>query len=640
MSEKRIKVLEAKGRPLLHWVGKKPLDYIKSFPTQFVEVFDPTGKIGHIENPTFDKLKNNWENLLFHGDNKEVLGSLLASGFRGKIKLIYIDPPFDSNADYIRKVELRGVKKSVFEGEDYTIAEQIQYRDIWANDTYLQFMYERLLLLRELLSEGGNMVLHVSSAKGHLLRCLMDEVFSSDNFRNEITWRYVKYQMGKIKQFVDNTERLYWYSKGENWTYNLQYQPLQKPKELLAKGWDKDKGVIVNLRDENGKTYKITIEKEKVDNFWELPYEGPVMVKNADDFKLFMLNKVPIDSAWLLPYIAAPSYEREGYPTQKPEVLLDRIINALSNANDLVLDCFIGSGTTAAVAQKLGRRWIGCDINKGAIQTTSKRLQKIIIDKFKEDNENGKQKKLIKGDEEKVPKYYSFGHYKVNEYDLQLLRTEAIELAVQHVGIQRTKNDSFFEGVLGKNLVKIIDFNHPLSLLDLQLIQDELRKRPEENRNITVVCLGKELAVDPWIDDYNKKHPVNKIDIIELRTDSRYGKFLIHKPCEGKVEIKRKGDKAVVEIKEFISPSIIERLNDGDKVIKVKIPDFKSMIDVILMDNDYDGKVFNIKYSDVPEKKSDLVVGKYEIDIPKKKAVVAVKIIDMLGEEVLLTKEI
>jgi len=134
---------------------------------------------------------------------------------------------------------------------------------------------------------------------------------------------------------------------------------------------------------------------------------------------------------------------------------------------------------------------------------------------------------------------YSFAIYKVNDYDLQLLKTEAIELAVQHIGIQRIRTDTFFDGYLGKNLVKIIDFNHPLTLLDLQLLQDELKKRPDEDRDITIVCLGKELAVDPEIEKWNKKHPVNKIKVIELKTDKKYGSFLIHKSAEAKIKVKR-----------------------------------------------------------------------------------------------------
>ncbi|PIP17762.1 MAG: hypothetical protein COX43_02525 [Parcubacteria group bacterium CG23_combo_of_CG06-09_8_20_14_all_35_9] len=238
-------------------------------------------------------------------------------------------------------------------------------------------------------------------------------------------------------------------------------------------------------------------------------------------------------------------------------------------------------------------------------------------------------------------KYYSFGIYKVNDYDLQLLKTEAIELAVQHIGIQRIRTDTFFDGYLGKNLAKIIDFNHPLTLLDLQLLQDELKKRPDEDRDITIVCLGKELAVDPYIDDWNKKHPVNKLKLIELKTDKKYGNFLIHKPAEAKIKVQRKSNnKALVEIQDFISPTIIERLDIDNKMFKVKIPDFRCMIDTILIDNSYNSKTFHIVCSDVPQRKDDLVKGKYEIETPSSKTRIAVKIIDMLGEEVINVFEV
>ena len=227
----------------------------------------------------------------------------------------------------------------------------------------------------------------------------------------------------------------------------------------------------------------------------------------------------------------------------------------------------------------------------------------------------------------------------MNNYDLKLLQTEAIELAVQHIGIQRTRTDVFFDGILGNNLVKIIDFNHPLTLLDLQLLQDELKKRPDEDRDIAIVCIGKELAVDAWIAEWNKKHPVNKIKVIELKTDKKYGNFLIHKPAEAKIKIERNGNKAVIEIEDFISPTIIERLNIDNNLFKVKIPDFRSMIDCVLIDNNYDGEIFHIVYSDVPKNKSDLIKGKYEIDIPEGKVKIGVKIIDMLGEEILFVKE-
>ena len=625
MSNSKTKISAPKGRPMLNWVGKQPLDYIKSFPAQLVETFNPLvsprtepvllagGEGQGVRALSFKSLEHNWQNLLFHGDNKEILGTLLNNGFRGKIDLIYIDPPFDSGADYIRKIELRGVKnKTKIEGDDYNYLEQTQYFDIWNQDGYLQFMYERLILLRELLSVSGCIYVHCDWHRSHQIRFLLDEVFGAECFLNEIVWRYVKFQMGKMKKFANNSDRIMIYTKSaEKWLFNPLKYKLDSPKRLLLKGWDKESGTIQNIKDENGKTQKMVITDEKVDDVWDLQFMG------------------------------ATSGERTQYPTQKPERVLERVLSASSNPNMIVLDCFIGSGTTAAVAQKLGRRWIGCDINKGAIQTTSKRLQKIIIEQIEEEKKKHPElfteKSPSQGEGQRVR---SFAHYKVNDYDLQLLRTEAIELAVQHLGIQRSKTEAFFDGTLGKTLVKLIDFNHPLTLLDLQQIQDELKKRPKEQRDITVVCLGRELTTEPWVEEYNKKHPVNKLQIIELRTDSKYGKFLIHQPAIADVEITRfsKEKKCKVEIKDFISPTILERLNLDENLFKVKIPDFRSMIDVVLIDNNYDGSLFNITYSDVPEKKNDLINGTYEIDLLNKDSKIAVKIIDMLGEEVLIVK--
>ena len=171
---------------MLHWVGKKPLDIVRHFPAQLcetVEVDKPPTE------PSYEEYTKSKYNLLFHGDNREILSELLIAGFRGKIDLIYIDPPFDSGADYVRKVELRGQSKKL-ESEGHTSIEQAQYEDIWANDNYLQFMYERLILMRELLSNKGSIYLHCDWHKSHHLRFLLDEVFGEENFGNEIIWCY------------------------------------------------------------------------------------------------------------------------------------------------------------------------------------------------------------------------------------------------------------------------------------------------------------------------------------------------------------------------------------------------------------------------------------------------------------------
>ena len=599
MSEKKeMKIAEVKGRPMLHWIGKQPLETVKSFPSQLVEIFniEEAPKV-----PTFENLKDNWTNLLFHGDNKEVLSTLLVNGFRGKIDLIYIDPPFDSAADYVRKIELRGLKDKI-EGEEQSLIEQIQYTDIWANDNYLQFMYERLLLLRELLSEKGSLYLHCDWRKNHHLRMLLDEVFTIDNFRNEIIWYYEdKFATGG-KSLDKNHDTILHYSKTSDFIGNpVRILKDEKTRRAIRK---KVNGKTIDVIDENGN--KVIAE---------------------------YIDKV-IDDVWQIGR-SIPNNKYTGYPTQKKDELLERIFEYGADSDSIILDCFIGSGTTAAVAQKKRLRWIGCDINKGSIQTTSKRLQHLVNSQL---DELKKQKGKLDFEEEKKIYFNSFALYKINDYDLQVQHNELKLLVYEHIGIKKTPTDSFFDGILGTELVKIVPFNHPLSLLDMQLVKTELDKRKDEDRNIIMISLGMEVKVKTEIDNYNKLRPVNKIRIIELRTDKKYGSFFIHKPAQAEVEISKTKDKAKVILKEFISPTIIQRLNIDSKLFQAQIKDFRSQIDIVLIDTDYNGAVFNICISDVPEKKKDFVKGEYEFALKNEKTKIAVKIIDMLGEEVLIFK--
>ena len=591
--KKKIKIQTPKGRPLLKWVGKAPLDHVEGNPTQLVEYYAPDKKQKILKVPEYDELEKSWHNLLFHGDNKEVLATLLELGFRGKVDLIYIDPPFASNKDYMRKVELRGLKDlGRIEEDSESIIQQTMYEDIWKRDEYFQFMYERLILLKELLAETGSIYVHLDYRMVHYLKVLMDEIFGEDNLVNEIVWGY---KTGGITKgaFARKHDTILFYSKSDKYKFNTQYYKSYQQKKY-------------NFSEK----YPELFDKEK--KMW---YHNAVCRDVWED--IYAIGTEPGNP------------ERGDYATQKPESLLTRIIEATTDINNLVLDAFVGSGTACVVAQKLGRQWVGVDVNKGAIQATSKRVQKVIKDQGKNE------------------KYPIFAIYKVNNYDLKILHTEAKELAIQQYGITPIKTDPFFDGIRDSNeLVKIIDFNHPLTLLDLQLIVDELNKRPDEDRNVVVICLGRETKIDAWVEEWNKKQPYK-----DTRTKKRIKQFIIfdlkdknfvsYEPSKAEVEIEREGENKVkIKIKSFISPTIIKRLELEPGLLRKKIPDFKSMIDVVLVDTDYKGEVFRIGYSDVPEKNNDLVKGKYELEIPKKKAKVAVKIIDMLGEEVLVTKEV
>ncbi|MDQ1217461.1 DNA-methyltransferase [Microbacterium arborescens] len=331
--ENVVQLSKAAGRPMLSWVGKHVPASIRAYPAQEVERFgsppSPT--------PEWDSWPENVPRggLLYHGDNTDVLAQLLVSGFRGTVDLIYIDPPFDSGADYVRKVQLRGAKGQVkLEGEAYSLGEQVQYTDIWANDNYLQFMFERLLLMKELMAPDSFIVVHCDWKKSHQLRCIMDEVFGADAFQNEIYWHFYNKMHDDRKGILPRaTNTLLVYRKG-----SAKVNKLSEPRDKVVRQIKRVKvnGVLQNLKDESGGIVYQESEDRTVDNIWSIPLIPPADVKQKTD-----------------------------YPTQKPEALLEMVLHAYSKPGALVLDSFVGSGTTAVVAQRLGRRWIGCDINKG-----------------------------------------------------------------------------------------------------------------------------------------------------------------------------------------------------------------------------------------------------------------------------------
>lgn len=495
-------------------------------------------------------------------------------------------------------------------------------------------MFERFLLLKELLAESGSIVVHCDWRMVHRLRLLLDEVLGQDNFINEIAWKHTVLGGTHGRRLPKSHETILWYGKSQDYVFNEESKAVRVP---------------------FGEYIKKTLRKD-TDGRWYYTRGRMSRQPSADELAQKSFTKTYVDDpeagtlvgdVWddLLGYRVYGD-ENVEYPTQKNESLVERFVELGSRKGDLVLDCFLGSGTTADVAQRLGRRWIGCDINKGAIQTTTKRLQEVIQSQIQPEENSPKQAKLIQNDKEETtkPAQLSFSVYRVNDYDLQIQHNEAVNLACEHIGIKRTKSDSFFEGELGKKLVKIIPFNHPLSPLDLEQIKNELAARPDEDRDVAVVSLGKELAVDGWLEEWNRyrknRNVPNKIEVIELRTDERYGKFFEHKPAKARVDIKRMGNKIKVRILDFVSPTILERLEQQAGVLTPHIDDWRSMVDSVMIDTAYDGKVFNVTYSDVPERKNDLVIGEYELDVPKKKTTVAIKITDMLGEEVLETKTV
>ena len=570
----------------MHWVGKTPPGVVEYFPAQLREKM---GVDKAADKPTYAAFmgEKTGHNMLFHGDNKEVLSALLVNGFRGKVDLVYIDPPFDSGADYIRKVQLRGLSASV-QGEEQTLAEQAQYDDIWNNDNYLQYMYERLIMLRELLSEQGSIYLHCDHHKSHHLRFLLDEVFGAENFGNEIVWCYVG--AGRATNaFNQKHDSIFLYRKAENAIFNWKEVAVPYDAPPITGQWRK------GHTDRKAATEKA---KKKME-------EGKMRYDWWQDIPSYAT--------------ATRDLTRTDYPTQKPEALLERIIKASSNPGSIVLDCFSGSGTTAAVAEKLGRRWIAADMNKGAVQTTMKRLAKL------DSAKNG---------DKLADKRRGFAHYRVNNYDYaeeKILR----ELAMDKYNIEKLNGrDSFFDGVMGGELVYVAKLNKPLTEADVQLVNGELASRPGDEHNIAIVCNGSEIGLADKIAKQDKRRAVNKIRIIDLQQDG----MLAPRPPEAEVKIHKRGKTAEVKIAAYVSHLIPAKLQKDGGALSASIGDFRAMIDRVLFDSDHDGKCFNIVCADSPEKKTDLIKGDYKIVLPRPGAKLAVKIVDMLGEETVVVK--
>ena len=289
-----------------------------------------------------DTFEEGWKNKLIWGDNLLVMGSLLEK-FAGKIDLIYIDPPFATGTDFSFVAPIGEGGGSLF--KEQSLIEEKAYRDTWGrgSESYLDMMRTRLELLRELLAPTGTIYVHIDWTIGHYLKLVLDEVFGRNNFRNEIIWYYTNKLGTGGNTFDKQHDSLLVYVGGKQWTHNALMRPVRERK--MQPVTQKIEGKRVWLRDGEGKrVYAMSSTETKVGDVWEVPFINPV------------------------------ASERLGYATQKPEALLESVILASSNEGDLVADFFCGSGTTLAVAEKLSRRWIGCDLGRWSIHVSRKRL--------------------------------------------------------------------------------------------------------------------------------------------------------------------------------------------------------------------------------------------------------------------------
>ena len=571
-----------KGFPELRWTGKRPYRSTQYFPAQLRE--------------RYGEEKDGWINKIFWGDNLQVMSHMLKE-FRGKIDLIYIDPPFDSKADYKKKIEVKGVGKAE---TDSTSFEEKQYGDIWTNDEYLQFMYERLIILRELLSETGTIFLHCDWHKAHHLRMLLDEVFSFNNFKDEIVWGYEDIGSREIKYFKRKHDTILMYSRteSENRVFNIIRKRLSESTIKRFKPYFDENGIISyqKLKDTNpGVFAKLKGVPEDLSQRW-----------------LDINNGAPLSDWWVdISALKNGFAETTDYPTQKPEALLERIIKSSSNPGDLVFDCFMGSGTTQAVALKLGRRFIGADINLGAIQTTTKRLLRA-VDEI--DNLNDI--------------YTGFEVYNVNNYEFFRNPIEAKNLLIEALEIQPFAQSNVWDGELDGRMVKIMPVNRIATKADLEELKANLpystyEKRKAENPRqpvelITIVCMGHEPDLKASLEHSLSEYKID-VQIVDILRD----KSELQLKREAEAEIVREGSKLV--IRSFYPMNLLQKLS----LQKEYVDDWKQLVESIMIDWNYDGVVMQPIVIDIPDKK-EFVTGIY--DIPEDAGTIKVKITDLLSE--------
>jgi DNA modification methylase len=353
------------------------------------ETFEPQPRSASEEGPP---------NALYCGDNLGVLAHLLAGGAKGRFRLIYVDPPYNSGVAWARKVRRRGAAVA---SAAAVVGQQLQYPDTWEDADYLQFMYARLPLLRELLAKDGSLWLHCDHRHAHHLRCLLEEVFGAKNYLNTITWRSQTPRGAKVNAFffANSAQAIHIFAKDRGaptcWTpvkKTLVISEAQAAAEFMQ-----DAGGYFRTSDPGTFSFE-SLQRLHAEGRLYAPYGGEVVLdaqarraycSNGGNIgvKYYLTNlgdgyhaaERGVDNIWDdIPGLGTTPGEDLGYPTQKTEALLARIVTTATLPGDWVLDPFMGSGTTLAAAQKSGRRWVGGDMNYGAVQTARRRLQAVI----------------------------------------------------------------------------------------------------------------------------------------------------------------------------------------------------------------------------------------------------------------------
>jgi DNA modification methylase len=548
------------------------------------------------EGDTFDA---GWRNKLVWGDNMLVMGSLVEK-FAGRIDLIYIDPPFDTGADFSFKV-LVGEEDDPLPGKEPSVVEESAYRDTWGRgyDSYLNMMNDRLRCMRELLSERGSIFVHLDVHTGPYIKTLMDEVFGRDCFRNEIAWYYYNKMHDSRKKLLPKAfDQILYYVKSKNadFVYNALQEERSQPVRQLKRV--KVAGKMVNARDEDGNIVYQDKTTRTVDTVWRIRCLQPA-------------NK----QEWV------------HYETQKPVDLIERVLQLASNPGSLVLDAFVGSGTTAVACERTGRRWIACDLGRFSIHTTRKRL-------LEEENCKPFEVLNLGKYERQYWQGVTFGEEKDKSLTEQALY-EYLAFILKLYGAQPVAGMAHLHGRMGKTMVHIGAVDAPVTISEIDAAVDECVKLKQGE--LHVLGWEWEMGLYDLMVDAAKKKGVKLLllqiprEVMEQQAAAKGDvRFFELAYLEAEIEQPKKLT-AQVALKDFVIPNT--ELIPED--IRAKVKKWSDYIDYWAVDWDFCNDTFMqgwVAYRTRKERKLPLSSDLHLYKTPGKYRVL-VKVIDIFGND-------
>ncbi len=626
--------------------GKKVGPIRIALPFQAVETVNETAQERQL---TLDLLfagrETEWRNRLIWGDKKYVLPSLLPE-FAGKVNLIYIDPPFATGADFSFTA---AIPES---GESFTkepsIIEQKAYRDTWGHnlDSYLQWFYEAIVLLRELLAEDGSIYVHLDWHVGHYAKAVLDEVFGYENIESQVIWQRVTGHMD-TQSFGFNHDMMLHYGKSKTILWNRQFAAYdasylathyqsQDPDgrryeldQISAAGQGTAKYFFGKLLEPPPGTHW-RWSQERID---QLCKEGKIVITSGGRprYKRYLDEQQgkTVQSIWTdIPPVNSQAKEDTQYATQKPEALLERIIKASSNEDSLVLDCFCGSGTTAAMAEKLQRRWIACDLGRFAIHTTRKRLLSIDnVRPFVVQNLGKYERQAWQAAEFADPAQRASVQMRYRHFILQLYHAMPID------------GYTWIHGVKAGRLVHVGSVDAPIALGEVKAIVNEfwrVRGKDVGEHSNGVDILGWDFAFDlnetakQMAADANIRLAFKKIprEVLEKKAVEQ-GDISFYELAALDVSVRQVGTSVEVELQNFFLPP-----DDVPEDVKHAITHWSQWIDYWAVDWDYRDDTFHNQWQTYRTRKAPKILLKasHEYDEPGCSTIV-IKVIDILGND-------